>query len=125
VGGVPLADFASQVGRPLTDEVKASIDDGVRHAAYRIIEGKGATCYGIGAGISRIVNAIRANERAVLTVSACLLDAGEFAGISLSLPRIVGAAGVLATLRPDLCEEEHAGLRSSAEILREAAGQVG
>lgn len=125
VGGVPLADFASQVGRPLTDEVKASIDHGVRRAAYQIIEGKGATYYGIGAGISRIVDAIRDNERAVLTVSTCLPDAGEFAGISLSLPRIVGAAGVVATLRPDLSHEEHAGLRRSAEILEAAVGQIG
>jgi len=124
VGGVPLVDFASQVGRPVTEEIKAGVDDGVRLAAYRIIEGKGSTFFGIGAGISRIVSAIRNNERAVLTVSTCLPDAGEFAGLSLSLPRIVGEQGVVATLRPDLSDEERAGLRRSAEILREAAGQI-
>jgi L-lactate dehydrogenase len=124
VGGVPLTEFASQIGRPLTAEVKASIDEGVRRGAKRIIEGKGATYYGIGAGISRVVNAIRTNERAVLTVSTCLQDAGEFSGVSLSLPRIVGAEGVMATLRPDLSDEERAALRKSAEILREAAGQI-
>lgn len=124
VGGVPLVDFAAQVGRPLTDEVKARVGDGVRHAAYRIIEGKGATYYGIGAGISRLVNAIRVDERAALTVSACVPDAGEFTGTALSLPRIVGAKGVLATLRPDLCDEECAALRRSAAILREAADQI-
>jgi L-lactate dehydrogenase len=124
VGGVPLVDFASQVDRPLTEAIKADVDEGVRRAAYRIIEGKGATYYGIGAGISRIVNAIRADERAVLTVSTCLPDADEFAGVSLSLPRIVGAQGVLATLHPDLADEERAGLRRSAEILRAAASQI-
>lgn len=124
VGGVPLIDFASQVGRPLTEKAKSSIDEGVRRAAYHIIEGKGATYYGIGSGISRLVNAIGGNERTVLTVSTCLPDAGEFAGISFSLPRIVGAEGVVATLRPDLSEEEHAALRRSAEILREAGGQI-
>jgi L-lactate dehydrogenase len=124
VGGVPLADFACQVGRPLTEEVKAAVDDGVRRAAYRIIEAKGATYFAIGAGISRLVNAIRTDERAVLTVSTCLPDAGEFAGISLSLPRIVGAEGVAATLRPDLSDQEHADLRKSAEIVRDAAGQI-
>ncbi len=124
VGGVPLADFSAQVGRPLTAEAKAGVDDGVRNAACRIIEGKGATYYGIGAGISRIVNAIRIDERAVLTVSTCLPDAGEFAGTALSLPRIVGAQGVLASLRPDLSDEERAGLRKSAEVLRAAAGEM-
>ena len=43
VGGVQVEEFAAQIGRPLTDEVRARIDDGVRNAAYRIIEGKGAT----------------------------------------------------------------------------------
>lgn len=124
VGGVPLIDFAAQVGRPLTPEIKKLVDHGVRRAAYRIIEGKGATYYGIGAGISRIVSAIRSDERAVLTVSTCLPDAGEFSGTSLSLPRIVGANGVLATLRPDLTDDEHDGLRKSAEILQAAQRAV-
>jgi L-lactate dehydrogenase len=60
----------------------------------------------------------------VLTVSTCLPDAGEFAGISLSLPRIVGAEGVICTLRPDISDQEHASLRKSAEILRDAVGQT-
>lgn len=124
VGGIPLADFACQVGRPLTDEATAAVDDGVRHAAYRIIEGKGATYFAIGAAISRIVNAIRTDERTVLTISTCLPDAGEFAGISLSLPRILGAEGVICTLRPDLSDQEHAGLKKSAEILRDATSQI-
>ncbi len=123
VGGVPLSDFAAQVGRPLTEAVETAVDDGVRRAAYRIIEGKGATCYGIGAGISRIVSAIGTDERAVLTVSTCLQDAGEFAGVSFSLPRIVGAAGVIASLRPELSEPERTKLRRSAEILRQAASE--
>ena len=38
------------MGVGLTEEIKLQIDDGVRHATYRIIEGKGAACYGIGAG---------------------------------------------------------------------------
>ena len=70
------------------------------------------------------MHAIGSDERAVLTVSTCLPDAGEFAGISLSLPRIVGSEGVVATLRPDLCDQEHADLRKYAEILRDAASQI-
>jgi hypothetical protein len=32
---------------------------------------------------------------------------------------------VVATLRPDLSDEEHKGLTRSAEILREAAAEIG
>src|SRR5512137_2536390 len=42
VGGVPIKNFARQVGVSLMEEKKSQIDDGVRHAAYRIIEKKGA-----------------------------------------------------------------------------------
>jgi len=125
VGGVPLVDFADQVGRPLTGEVKSRIDDGVRRAAYRIIEGKGATYHGIGAGIARIVRAIRDNEHAVLTVSTLTHEYEGIDGVSLSLPRVVGAKGVVETLHPSLSKDEDAALHQSAEILREAASEIG
>ena len=91
VGGVLLADFASQTGRTLTVEAQSRIDDAVRRAADRIIEGKGATYYGIGAGIAKIVSAVRDDEHALLTVSSVTAGIEEFEGLSLSLPRVVGA----------------------------------
>jgi L-lactate dehydrogenase len=45
--------------------------------------------------------------------------------VSLSIPRVVGATGVMATLSPTLSEEEHAAFRKSAEILKEAANEIG
>jgi L-lactate dehydrogenase len=125
VGGVPLDEFAHQCGWNLTDEVKTAIDDGVRRAAYRIIEGKGATYYGIGAGLARIAQAIRGDERSVLTVSMPTIKLAGLDDVSLSLPRVVGANGVVATLKPVLSVEEEAALRRSAEILREAIGRLG
>jgi L-lactate dehydrogenase len=118
VGGVPLLDFAEQIGKPVTPEVRSRIDEGVRRAAYRIIEGKGATYYGIGAGLSRIVSAIRNDERAVLTVSMRITDAKRWEGMSLSLPRVVGNAGAVMTLRPALSGEEMEAIQKSAGILK-------
>ena len=125
VGGVPLLDFAEDSGRPLTEEVKARIDEGVRKAAYRIIEGKQATYYGIGSGLSRIARAIRDDERAVLTVSIPTHEIEGVEGVSFSLPRVVSARGVVATLPPALSEEEASALRKSGEILKEAARELG
>ena len=62
VGGIPLEDLARQLGRPFDAARRAAIDQGVRRAAYRIIEGKGATWYGIAGGLVRIVQAI-GNDR--------------------------------------------------------------
>jgi L-lactate dehydrogenase len=119
-----LLEFAEQVGRPITTEVRARIDEGVRRAAYRIIEGKGATYYGIGAGLSRIMSAFRDDERVVLTVSNRSKAGEGFERVSLSLPRVVGAGGVLMTLRPVLSDEELETLWKSAKILKDVVGEL-
>lgn len=120
VGGVPLQEVARTLGRPITEDVKKQIDRGVRGAAYTIIQGKGATYYGIGAGLARIVAAIRDDERAVFTVSNT--DNPGYDDVSFSLPRVVGSAGILATLSPALSAEERVALSASAEVLRSARG---
>jgi L-lactate dehydrogenase len=125
VGGIPLTDFASQTKHELNDDLKSSIDNGVRKAAYTIIEGKGATYFGIGAGLARIVQAIRDDDRTVLTLSMPARGLNGFEGVCLSLPRIVGAQGVLATLEPSLNFEERQQLLKSAAILQAAAASVG
>ena len=117
IGGATLVEYAEQIGRPITDKVNAKIDDGVRRAAYRIIEGKGATYYGIGAGIARIAKAIRDDEGAVLTLS----NIHGFKDVSLSLPRVLKAKGIAATIQPKLSSEEADALDKSADVLREAA----
>jgi len=123
VSVLSIFDFAEQKGRSITDDVKSKIDEEVRFAAYRIIAGKGATYYGIGAGIARIALAVREDEHSVLTVSSLNEDIKELSGVSLSLPRVVGEEGIVETLKPKLSREETEALRKSAEILRQAANQ--
>ncbi len=120
VGGVPVEEFAAQIDRTITQEIKSRIDDGVRNAAYRIIEGKGATYYGIGAGIARIARAIEDDEGAVMTLS----NVDGFGGVSLSLPRVLKANGIETTIQPVLSNEETEALEKSAEILKKAAAEL-
>jgi L-lactate dehydrogenase len=121
VGGVPLEAFANQRGATLGGADRTRIDDGVRRAAYRIIEGKKATYFGIGAGLARLAEAVRDDERVVMTVSSAQGTLKGFDGVCLALPRVVGAGGVLATLIPPLSADEQSALESSAGILRDAA----
>ena len=124
VGGLPIRAFAAQARTALTDSVRAEIEDAVRYAAYRIIEGKQATYYGIGAGIARLARAILGDDRAVLTVSCLTPEVAGVTDVALSLPRIVGSGGVLETLMPDLDDDEADALHRSAAILKEAADSV-
>jgi L-lactate dehydrogenase len=123
VGPLPLFDFARKVGRPVDAEVCAEIDAGVRRAAYRIIEGKGYTNYGIAGGVARLLRAVAGDERALLSVSMETDDINGRGPVALSLPRIVGADGIVQTVMPTLSEQENAALTRSAETLIRAAGR--
>jgi L-lactate dehydrogenase len=114
-----------QRGAALGPTERARIDDGVRRAAYRIIEGKKATYFGIGAGLARLAEAVRDDERIVMTVSSAQGTLAGFDGVCLALPRVVGAAGVLATLVPPLSADEQEALDRSAAILQKAAAELG
>lgn len=123
-GSVALRSFAEQVGKPLTEDERLAIDDGVRNAAYRIINGKGSTYYGIGAGLARIVKAIAQDQRDVLSVSIVTPRVADVEDVALSVPRIIGATGVSADLFPDLDDEEYAALHRSAALLKERVESV-
>jgi L-lactate dehydrogenase len=125
VAGVRLADFAHQTGLNVRSENRIRIDDGVRRATYRIIAGKGATYFGIGAGLARIVRAIRSDERAVLTLATRALGVGDFPEVCFPLPRIVGAAGISATFLPELSADEHRDLRNSVGVIQRATEELG
>ncbi|NML75832.1 L-lactate dehydrogenase [Rhizobium sp. S-51] len=123
-GSIALGSFADQVVKPLTDEVRLSIDDGVRNAAYKIINGKGSTYYGIGAGLARIVKAIAQDQCDVLSVSIVTAKVADIEDVALSIPRVIGAGGVIADLFPDLDDGEYQSLNRSASILKERAESV-
>ncbi len=124
VGGLPVDHYADQIGRPLTAADHEAIDAGVRRAAYTIIEGKGATYYGIGAGIAHIARAITSDQRTVITVSRVESSVLGIGPVALSLPRVVGADGIISTLHPKMTEDERRALTASATVLFEAAKQV-
>ncbi|MFP4346337.1 MAG: L-lactate dehydrogenase [Anaerolineales bacterium] len=124
IGGLPLPKFVDYCNIPLTEEARQSIDDDVRNAAYQIIEGKGATYYGVGAALARIVDVIIHDHRAILTVSTPTDDVAGVGEVSVSLPRLVSGQGVLATLPLHLSDEENEQLHASARTIKEVIDEV-
>ena len=129
-----LADFAL-VGWPKTSgsrgmHVNVRIErrwtfDQVRRAAYRIIAGKGATYYGVGSAVARLLDVILHDQRAILTICCRIEAVPEFAGVTFALPHLVGGRGALAAIAPPLDETERAALQQSAAVLRAATGSLG
>jgi L-lactate dehydrogenase len=97
-------------------DFRREIEHEVRYANISIIEGIGASQYGIGIVAASIAEIIAWDERAVLPVGS---HRPEYA-VTLSLPSVVGREGVREVLRPDLWDEETRALERSAETLRTA-----
>ena len=101
------------------DDMK-KIEEQVRTAAYKIIEAKRATYYGIGMAITRIVKAILGDENSVVTVSAKLCGEYGSRNVFIGVPCIIGRNGVKEVLELSLTDEEMEKFRSSASILNES-----
>lgn len=90
----------------------------VKTAAYKIIEAKRATYYGIGMALLRIARAILRNEGSVLTVSAYLQGEYGQADVNVGVPCVIGREGVRRVIELDLTEEEKQKFAASCEFLR-------
>ena len=108
-----------------TYEGMQRIEEEVRTAAYKIIEAKSATYYGIGIALTRIVKAILGDENSVLTVSAKL--SGEYGtkGVFIGVPSIIGRNGVKEIVELELTDEEKSKFLSSAKVLNDAFEGLG
>jgi L-lactate dehydrogenase len=120
IAGMNLDDFQKVHGQPLTPEDRCRMDGQVRRAAYEIIAGKGATYYGVGSAVARLVDVLLLNQRAILTICCRIQGVSGFEGLTLSLPHLIGAEGALAVIPPVLDENERRLLAHSTSILREA-----
>ena len=65
------------------------------------------------------------DQRAVMTVGAPTSDVAGVSNVTVSLPRLVGGQGVLATFPLPLNEEETESLRASAAVIRKALDELG
>jgi len=120
IAGLDLDQFAAVHGKPLSSSQRQAIDENVRRAAYQIIAGKGATYYGIGSAVARIVDVLLHDQRAILTICARIQGVAGCENVTLALPHLVGGQGALATIPLALNPAEAEALRRSAGVLREA-----
>ncbi|MGI6511076.1 MAG: L-lactate dehydrogenase [Catenisphaera adipataccumulans] len=95
----------------------------VRDKAYKIIEKKRATYYGIGLALKRIVTAIVNNERCILTVSS--YQNGEYGktGYFIGTPAVVGSNGVEKIIKLNLNLNDQARFDKSFDTLAETIHQ--
>lgn len=85
VAGRPVVEALAETGKS-HDDIRQEIEREVRYANITIIEGIGASQYGIGMVCARIVEMVLRDERTVIPIGAY----NPKYGVTLSLPSIVG-----------------------------------
>lgn len=124
VGGTPLEQFARKHDCDLRGGLYEFIDQQVRQAAYNIIDGKGATYYGIGSALARIVDVILNDQRSIMTVCTPVEKVAGVSDVTVSLPFLVGGRGVMEHFPLLLNDRENEQLQKSAQIVRGAIDQL-
>lgn len=113
LGGQPLTDL-------LTEKERDEIEDFARKEAYEIINKKGATYYGIGACVTKLVNCILGDEKRVLPVSSY----DDFTDVYNGFPAVVGRHGIVRRLELKMTEKEGMKFQKSTNALKEAISEV-
>ena len=106
------------------DEERERIVREVRDSAYHIINYKGATYFGIGMALARIVGAILQNQNSILTVSAYLDGEYGLRDVCLGVPCILGQEGLKRIVVAELSTDEKEALQRSAKTLQDTLGNL-
>lgn len=122
--GIDLVKFCNICGKCEGMQNLYGLFENVRDSAYRIIEAKGATYYGIAESVRRICEAIVRDEDSILPVSVLLTGEYDIENICLGIPSVVGRSGVKRTFEIPLNDYELKKLRDSADAVRAVISQL-
>lgn len=120
VNGLPLDKFPGW-STPLANELFTR----TKGSGAEVISRKGGAGFAVGVAIQDVIEAVALDRRRVLPVSS--VQDGSCYGIrdvALSVPTVVGRAGVVDRYEIDLWPKELQGLRSSGNVLRQTLTQV-
>lgn len=113
---IALQDISSFISQ---EEMK-EFEEEVKTAAYKIINAKGATYYGIGMCLVKITNAILGDENSVMVVSTY----DDTNDVYVGLPSVINSVGADRKIDFKLNEEETAKLTNSINILKKAIKEL-
>ncbi|MFA5410776.1 MAG: L-lactate dehydrogenase [Candidatus Omnitrophota bacterium] len=124
-GGALLGNYCASCKKCNNSEELDKIFMDVRDYAYKIIEKKQETSYGIGLALVRISEAVLKDENSILPVSCLVEDYYGINDIYMSLPAVVNKSGLREVFYIELNDKETGLLQKSAEALRQVIKELG
>ncbi|WP_300077438.1 L-lactate dehydrogenase [Propioniciclava sp.] len=126
IGQIPIREWTDADGKLLfSQDVLDDLADEAMHAAYKVIEGKGATNYAIGLTGARLTEVLHSPIQRLLPLSSVLTDYKGISDVALSVTSIVSNRGIERVLDIPMNDEEYAKFKNSAETLRASLKELG
>ena len=124
VGGIPIAEYCSDVNLLWDDEIKQRIAQKTKEMGAEIIRAKGRTHYGIATCVCQLADAIINQRPTISCVSSVLMGEHGCRGVALSVPSVIGPSGVQQRIREKWAPEEYRAFFDSVEKVRATLGEI-
>ncbi len=109
----------------LTPTEQQAIFERTKGSGAEVIRRKGGAGYAVGLSILEVIHSIALDRRQVLPVSTRMDGPYGLRQVCLSIPTVVGRAGVLGYHEVALWPKEQAGLKRSEQALEQTYAQLG
>jgi L-lactate dehydrogenase len=127
---VPIWSSATVNGLPLTGlpactpAFQNAVFERTRGSGAEVIKRKGGAGWAVAVAIREVIHAIALDRRSLLPVSSLVQRAYGLPRVCLSVPSVVGRAGVLEQVEVKLWPRESSGLQQSAQALQSTLQKV-
>ncbi|HEY4311697.1 MAG TPA: lactate/malate dehydrogenase family protein [Pirellulales bacterium] len=127
---VPIWSSATAAGLPLdkypgwTPHLANELFTRTRGSGAEVIKKKGGAGFAVGIAIQEVIESIALDRRRVLPISSVQEGCYGIRDVALSVPTVVGRAGVVDLLEIELWPKELQALRKSGQVLRETVDTV-
>jgi L-lactate dehydrogenase len=127
---VPIWSAAQAAGLPLdkfpgwNSGTADALFARTKGSGAEVIKLKGGAGFAVGLSIRDVVHAVALDQKRILPVSSLVNGTYGMRDVCISVPTVVGRAGVEAQLEIDLFPKEVSALQQSARVLRETIDQV-
>ena len=118
VGGIAIDEYCEETSIKWNDNIKNEITLNTRKMGSAIIKEKGRTHYGIATTVCYIADAIINQRPTIASVTSPLMGEHGVRGVSLSVPSVIGPAGVQQRIREKWLPEEYRGFFDAVEAVR-------
>ena len=119
VAGLPLDKWPG-----VTPAVIQDVEKRTRGSGAEVIKKKTGAGFAVGVSIAEVVHSIALDRRRILPVSTLQTGTYQIRDVCLSVPTVVGAAGILGHVEVELWPKERMGIQNSAKVLRETIDKV-